>query len=254
MAHLLDAYMPKILTAEAPEKAPAVEIIRAPQEEAEAVAPPLSVVEPALITIPSQSNVERLAATEVVDVVEVDAQSRCCLENCDQIIQNLYLGGVEAALDSQCLAEQGIRAVVCCNRELEFPSSKFIPDLEYYRVDVEDMGREPIELFFPEATEFIHNQLLRERPVLVHCKAGVSRSASVLLAYLMEYCGYSLHDAFILTLRLRPTITPNPGFMERLREYEKDKCGVAVASIDINKYIAWFQAARRSLEPNLKPD
>merc|ERR1719253_1050351 len=114
---------------------------------------------------------------------------------------------MEAAIDAQRLAEQGVCAVVCCNRELEFATSKFIPELEYYRVDVEDMGREPIGLFLPETTEFIHTQLLQERPVLVHCKAGVSRSASILLAYLMEYRQYSLIDAFRLLIRLRPEIT-----------------------------------------------
>lgn len=207
-------------------------------------------VEPTAAVVPTQSNTDSAPFA----FVEVDAQSHCCLENCDRILPNLYIGGREAAVDHPGLAEQGIRAVVCCNRELEFATSKFLPDLEYYRVDVEDMGREPIELFFPEATEFIHTQLLQERPVLVHCKAGVSRSASVLLAYLLEYCGYTLHDAFILTLRLRPTITPNPGFMERLRDYEKEKCGINVASLDLHKYVAWFQAAERCLEPDLKPD
>lgn len=194
-----------------------------------------------------------MVAPASVDVVEVDAKNHCFLENCNQILPNLYLGGWEAVLDSPSLHEHGIRSLVCCMRELEFPDSKFLPDVEYHRVDVEDMGREPIDLFFPEATEFIHNQLLQERPVLIHCKAGVSRSASVLLAYLMEYCGHSLYDAFVLTLRHRPTITPNPGFMETLRDYEKEQCGAATPSICIRKYLEWFQAEGRNPEPDLRP-
>jgi len=196
-----------------------------------------------------------LRLPEVVEVVEVDARSHCCLDNCDRIFPNLYLGGMEAVTDSQRLADQGIHAVVCCNREFECPTSKFFPELEYYRVNVEDMGREPIELFFPEATEFIHSQLVQERRVLVHCTAGVSRSASVLLAYMVEFCGYSLYDAFVQTLCHRPFITPNPGFMARLMDYEKEKCGIATSTICISKYIEWFQAGgERSLQPKLKPD
>jgi hypothetical protein len=174
-------------------------------------------------------------------------------EQINEIIRNLYLGDRDVAIDPSRLADYGIQAVVCCNRELEFPSSQFSPNLEYYRVDVEDMGREPIELFFPEATEFIHTQLSQERPVLVHCKAGVSRSSSVVLAYLVEYHGYSLHDAFFKVLKLRPTITPNLGFMDKLRDYEEEKLGKG-PTIDIHKYDAWFQARGRCLEPDLRPE
>jgi len=233
-------YAPAIIAAEFAENLPAPPAPVVPSTEA-----PIEIV---------KSREEALAvAPATVDVVEVDAKHHCFLENCDQILPNLYLGGWEAVLDSRSLHEHGIRSLVCCMRELEFPDSKFLPDVEYHRVDVEDMGREPIELFFPEATEFIHNQLLQERPVLIHCKAGVSRSASVLLAYLMEYCGHSLYDAFVLTLRHRPTITPNPGFMETLRDYEKEQCGAATPSICIRKYLEWFQAEGRNPEPDLRP-
>jgi len=175
------------------------------------------------------------------------------LNNCDQIIPNLYLGGVAAASDTQQLVQQGIRAVVCCVRELEFPTSEFSKEVEYYRVDVEDISREPIELFFPEATEFIHSWISREQPVLVHCRAGVSRSASVVISYLIEYHGYSLHDAFFLVRSHRSIVTPNIGFMEKLGEYEEAKRGTE-PTIDINKYIAWYTTPERAAVPDLKPD
>jgi protein tyrosine phosphatase (PTP) superfamily phosphohydrolase (DUF442 family) len=257
---LVDTYVPTIFTADATEKVPACGIVAAPQiqapHEEDKARLPVALQLQAKAGYPlAAPTVVPPAAEAVPDQVEqADLQSQCCLENCDRVLENLYIGGVEAVLDSERLAEQGIRAVVCCNRELEFPTSKFLPEVEYYRVDVEDMGREPIELFLPEATEFIHSQLQQDRPVLVHCKAGVSRSASVVLAYLMEYHSYSLHEAFLLMLRHRPTITPNPGFMEQLRSYEKEKCGVNIASIDMHRYLGWFQAEQRRLEPNLQPD
>jgi len=185
---------------------------------------------------------------------EVSEQTTCHLENASRVLQNLYLGGKEAVQDVKSLELQGICAVVCCSRDHEIPDEKFVPGLEYMRVDVEDMGREPIGLFFPETTEFIHTQLLQERPVLVHCKAGVSRSASILLAYLMEYRQYSLIDAFRLLIRLRPEITPNPGFMTQLVTYEKEVHGASTPSIDIRKYVAWMQASERCPEPDLNPD
>mmetsp|Transcript_83559 Transcript_83559/g.132063 ORF Transcript_83559/g.132063 Transcript_83559/m.132063 type:complete len:263 (+) Transcript_83559:121-909(+) len=206
--------------------------------------------EPVLAPAPKEAIAVTVNVTPSMEVLVVDDRQ---LENCDEIIPNLYLGGFEAAKQPDRLFEQGIRAVVCCNRELEFPSSGFSNRLDYYRVDVEDMGREPIECFLPEATEFIHQKLKEELPVLVHCRAGVSRSSTVLLAYLVEYCGYSLHDAFFKLLRLRPTITPNLGFMDKLKAYEEEKLGVP-GSINVDKYATWFQNRDRPNEPDLRPE
>lgn len=175
------------------------------------------------------------------------------LSNCDQILPFLYLGGVDAVVDTERVVDQGIRAVVCCLRDLEFPTRDFSNDLEYYRVDVEDISREPIELFFPEATAFIHSRVSREQPVLVHCRAGVSRSASVVMAYLMTYQGYSLHDAFFLVRGRRGIVSPNVGFLEKLCDYEEAQKN-ADATVDINKYISWYTAEGRAAVPDLVPE
>jgi len=175
------------------------------------------------------------------------------LPHCDRIIPNLYLGGVNAASDTASLCDAGIRAVCCCCREMEFPSKEFSKQLEYYRVDVEDMSIEPIELFFGEATEFIHSWVSREQPVLVHCRAGVSRSASVVIAYLIAFHGYSLHDAFFLVRSRRSVVTPNLGFMEKLGDFEESKRNTD-PTIDINKYMAWYQSPDRAGVPDLQPD
>jgi len=175
------------------------------------------------------------------------------LNNCDRIIPYLYLGGVDAVADSQSLVDQGIRAICCCLRETEFPTREFANGIEYYRVDVEDIAREPIELFWPEATEFIHSWVSREQPVLVHCRAGVSRSASVVITYLMTYHGYSLHEAFFLVRSHRAIITPNLGFMEKLIDFEEAKRG-SEATLDIGKYECWYTSPERAGVPDLRPD
>lgn len=180
-------------------------------------------------------------------------QMQVLLNNCDQIMTNLYLGGVGAAADTQLLVQQGISAVVCCVRELEFPTREFSDKLVYCRVDVEDMGREPIELYFPEATEFIHSWISRELPVLVHCRAGVSRSASVVIAYLMTYHSLSLKEAFFLVRSRRNIVTPNIGFMEKLADYEAELSGNE-PTIDVNKYMGWYQSPERAAVPDLEPD
>jgi len=184
---------------------------------------------------------------------EAALQGRIKVENCDEIIPNLFLGGVAAARQTQRLADQGLCAVVCCLREPEFPSSDFHNSFEYYRIDVEDMGREPIELFWPEATDFIHCWLQQGKPVLVHCRAGVSRSGSTVLAYLVAKRDYSLHNAFRLVRSRRPVVTPNLGFMEKLIDFEANS-RQGGPSIDLDRYASWYQGSEMTQAlPNLSP-
>jgi len=160
------------------------------------------------------------------------------VENCDEVLAGLFLGGREAVARPEELIASGVRAVVCCMRELEMSTADLHPGLDYYRVDVEDMGREPIEFFWPEAADFIHSHRSKGQSVLVHCRAGVSRSASTVLAHMVLSEGYSLYDAFLQLRSRRPGVTPNPGFMEKLCELEASHCQRQTLSYD--GYMSWF--------------
>lgn len=91
--------------------------------------------------------------SELLNIIEQEGKAKISLANCDKILDNLYLGGVEAVGDHDQLTSQGVRAICVCCREFEIPSKSFVPTIEYYRVDVEDMSKEPLEFFLEEATE-----------------------------------------------------------------------------------------------------
>lgn len=55
---------------------------------------------------------------------------------------------------------------------------------------------------------------------LVHCKMGVSRSASTVIAYAMKEFGWSLEKAYNYVKQKRSIARPNAGFMRQLLEYE----------------------------------
>lgn len=56
--------------------------------------------------------------------------------------------------------------------------------------------------------------------VLVHCNAGVSRSSSIVIGYLMLREELSFHDAYSQVKLARPSIRPNPGFYQQLQKYK----------------------------------
>ncbi|CAL1170126.1 unnamed protein product [Cladocopium goreaui] len=184
-----------------------------------------------------------------------EGKAKIALANCDKILENLYLGGVEAVSDHSKLTSQGVRAICVCCREFEIPSKSFATGIDYYRVDVEDMSKEPLEEFLEEATDFIYSWTSQNLPVLVHCRAGVSRSASVVLAYMVRFANFTLNDAFVYLRAARPAVTPNLGFMEKLVAYEEETNDTE-GTIDTRKYESWFtfQASSPVAIPDLKPD
>lgn len=58
--------------------------------------------------------------------------------------------------------------------------------------------------------------------VLVHCQAGISRSATICLAYLMHTQRVKLDEAFDFVKRRRHVISPNLAFMGQLLQFETD--------------------------------
>lgn len=60
----------------------------------------------------------------------------------------------------------------------------------------------------------------QEGVVLVHCNAGVSRSSSIVIGYLMFREGLSFSDAYDQVKLARPSIRPNPGFYQQLERYQ----------------------------------
>lgn len=167
------------------------------------------------------------------------------------VIPGLYLSGVTVARDHTKLKDLGITRVVCCCLWTEFPQSEEISGITYYRVDVEDMSREPIDMFFEEACDFISESLENRENVLVHCRSGVSRSSTIILAFLVMSMGMRLLDAFFLLRSKRGIITPNIGFMDQLIKAEAMTHG-GVASVSLQLYSRWYTSDSRPSIPDIE--
>eukprot|EP00906_Rhabdomonas_costata_P019325 RCo028233 len=141
----------------------------------------------------------------------------------------LYLGDRVAAADLDLLRSFGVTHVV--NAALEQPSFHF-DELVYYNCNLLDIFFETMDFEGPLA--FIQEALDQGGVVFVHCMQGKSRSASLVIAYVMRAYGMSLDDALAKVQELRSCAKPNSGFMKQLRELEaRSKHDQVVAAEDV---------------------
>lgn len=138
-----------------------------------------------------------------------------------RILPHLYLGNDETAKNLNTLKRSNIRYVINVTPNLPnyFADE---PDFHYLRIPVDDSCSPNLAQFFPEAISFIEKARAEHSHVLVHCWAGISRSVTVCLAYLMYALHSTLEDAFDLLLKQNGTIAPNFHFMETLTCWERE--------------------------------
>ncbi|RWS02233.1 serine/threonine/tyrosine-interacting protein-like isoform X2 [Dinothrombium tinctorium] len=141
-----------------------------------------------------------------------------------EIIPGVFLGpyGVAGKSKREYLLSHGITHIVCVRQDIEANCIKpNFPDLfEYLILEIADSPTQNIIPFFDKARDFINNCIQNKGKVLVHGNAGISRSAALVVAYVMEYCNYSSTEALKLVQRKRFCIYPNEGFRRQLLEYE----------------------------------
>ncbi|XP_069474069.1 dual specificity protein phosphatase 26 [Ambystoma mexicanum] len=143
---------------------------------------------------------------------------RTASNHADEVWPSLYLGDQDIAADRRELSR------LCITHVLNASHSRFRGGSEYYDgmnityrgIEAHDSPTFDMSIHFQSAADFIH-QALRENKgkILVHCAVGVSRSATLVLAYLMLHHQMTLVEA-IKTVKAHRGIIPNRGFLRQL--------------------------------------
>lgn len=98
--------------------------------------------------------------------------------------------------------------------------AKFDPNHHnYYIVNIQDSESSDLKNHFDATTKFIHDEMNHGKDVYVHCNMGRSRSATIIIAYLMRYKKMPLVDALDFIKTKHPDVKPNSGFMNQLAHY-----------------------------------
>ena len=97
----------------------------------------------------------------------------------------------------------------------------FPKQIVYLNVEILDLPDTDITVKFAPVHAFICDALKAGGSVLIHCNAGVSRSATLALSYMMRFHRLKLAEALTQVRSIRPSVRPNDGFYEQLEAYER---------------------------------
>eukprot|EP01083_Nonionella_stella_P096560 271486_1 len=206
---------------------------------------------PFLLTNNAKEKAEKLQKEEAQKQIHADDTFDLLYYNeedhgypCLILDDGLYLGDFHHATTKQVFMDLHLTHVVNCSRPHAIPCA-FADDsdlnVSYIRVPVDDMYDEDIKQYFDCVTKFIADALIGtdeddmeeekenekeeavklENSVLIHCQAGISRSSSITIAYLMKYKRMRYGEAYKYVRERRPIIEPNATFAKQLKEYEK---------------------------------
>ncbi|XP_067131989.1 dual specificity protein phosphatase 3-like [Centruroides vittatus] len=141
----------------------------------------------------------------------------------NEVYENILLGNGETAFNRPLLRRLNVTHVVnaACGTDPELnlidTSAEFYKDvnIDFYGIYALDMSSFPLHQFFNPVAEYIHDALQSGGRVFVHCRQGISRSATLVLAYLMIKKNMTAQEATRL-VRSRREITPNEGFLYQI--------------------------------------
>lgn len=136
-----------------------------------------------------------------------------------KIIKGLYIGDVHSALDRNFITSRRFAGVIDLTNSSH--GLRFDKSVKVYRIALDDNQHSIIRGYFKRTYDFIEQILDKHKSVLVFCRAGVSRSSTICIYYLMKKFNLTYEDALQYMKSCRSQIQPNIGFEKQLITAEK---------------------------------
>ena len=136
-------------------------------------------------------------------------------DDISQITNTIYLGNIDAAFNKKKLKQIGIKKILTVMEAFgnHYSSNEFI----HKSIDIEDNYQTNIIRYFKECFLFIEGN----DKIFVHCAAGMSRSPTIVIAYIMWKNKINLNKAIKIVKKKRPLNSPNDNFMNQLKIFEE---------------------------------
>jgi hypothetical protein len=134
---------------------------------------------------------------------------------CDHIIDNIYLGSCLAAGDYDLLNKLNVAYI--CNISDTIPNFFENRNIQYFNIKKKDNGLEDLtKKELDNSYNFILNSQKKNKKVLVHCFVGRSRSASILIYYLMHKYELTVKESIIYLKNKRKWVNPSIKFINNI--------------------------------------
>ncbi|XP_044283813.1 dual specificity protein phosphatase 22-A-like isoform X2 [Varanus komodoensis] len=133
-----------------------------------------------------------------------------------KVVDGLYLGNIRDSEDRENLVKHGITHIISVHNN----AKPVLEDMTYLCISASDSSNQNLMQHFKECIRFVHECRLHGGGCLIHCLAGVSRSTTILVAYLMTVTSLGWEECLTATKAVRSYVSPNFGFQEQLQEYE----------------------------------
>lgn len=132
-----------------------------------------------------------------------------------EVIRGLvWLGSMVDANDLDFLQRNNIKVVINAATDRE---KTMHPVHVYRQLDAQDaLGYPLLERHADDATKLLSVAVARGDPVLIHCAAGINRSAALLVDFLVKLTGIQVQKVIMWLRSLRPIVLSNESFVHQL--------------------------------------
>nr|XP_057922250.1 dual specificity protein phosphatase 22-B isoform X3 [Doryrhamphus excisus] len=132
------------------------------------------------------------------------------------VLPYLYLGNFRDARDREQLARNNITHIL----SIHDSAAPILQEMTYLCISAADLPTQNLTQHFKQSIMFMHESRLKGEGCLVHCLAGVSRSVTLVVAYIMTVTRLGWKEALAAVRVVRPSAGPNLGFQHQLQEFE----------------------------------
>lgn len=156
----------------------------------------------------------------------------------NEILPRLYLGDIHMATNKEELARLGITDFITVETKRLQASELAQTVKNYLFFSVMDHPKQDILSHFETSNEFIETALKNpSNKVYVHCMAGISRSATLVIAYIMKTRSMNYSEAFEFVSQKRRVVDPNEGFVRQLVLYYKMKYTIDIGNLEYRRMV-----------------
>ena len=145
-------------------------------------------------------------------------------EDYNEIIKEfLYISSYKAASTVTDLKNLKITNIINCSGDLcqNLKPESSLLNIDYLTLNIKDNVSENIECLFFKCINYINKVKEKNGRVLIHCYKGVSRSVSIVIAYLIYLYKWTYDEAFDFVQSKRSIANPNIGFYLQLKTFHK---------------------------------